>query len=228
MGTITIASYNIEKNGQSSELLKQEKVSDFIDSAVDLGFHIIYLCEVHSARIQDYVDHLRSVYGNSHRVEFLEGGHSNASVFLIAHELDAVLSYDELKGLNRNLFHCYIDGEIAIGFAHFKSGQTGLTKSQLENAAKFLEGFTNDSGRWAITGDMNWDMKNAAALSMPAGSSAYTCWSDMTQKHGNILDWCAAGSSTRVQPVDGPGFFAPAFQVMDGPDHRPVAFTVMW
>lgn len=228
MGSITIASFNIEKNGQSSELLKQTKVSDFIDSCVTFNMGVIYLCEVHSARIEDYIEQLRAVYGGTYRVEYLDGGYSNAYVFMVNREVDAHLSYDGLKGLNRNMFLCHVDNEIAIGFAHFKSGQTGLTRSQLENAGQFMEGFTNNSGKWAITGDMNWDFNNAGRLNMPAGSHPSTCWQDMTQRSGNILDWCAAGRSVQVQPVDGPNFFAPDFQVMDGPDHRPVVFALTW
>lgn len=228
MPTLTAASYNIEKNGKSSELLKQTRVSEFIAFCVEQEITIIYLCEVHSAQIENYTIHLREVYGAAYRVEFLPGGHSNAYVFLVRHDLDAELSYDGLKGLNRNMFLCHIDGGIAVGFAHFKSGQTGLTKSQIENGAAFLEDFTNTTGRWAILGDMNWDYNNAAALTMPAGSTAATCWTDMTQKHGNILDWCAAGQAVQITAVSGPDFFAHDFQNMDGPDHRPVAFALTW
>ncbi|MEP2707573.1 MAG: hypothetical protein ABJQ71_20060 [Roseibium sp.] len=228
MGIIRIASFNIEKNGQSSDPLKQVKVADFIAICVDLGIEVVFLCEVHSARIGDYVDFLRAVYGGIYRVEFLAGGHSNAYVFLVRHDLGAFLSYDGLLGLNRNLFLFHIEGEIAIGFAHFKSGQTGLTKSQIQNAAGFLQDITNNTGRWAIAGDINWDLSNFGDLTLPAYSSACSCWPDMTQKHGNILDWCVAGSSVAIDPVSGPDFFPAEFQVMDGPDHRPCIFALVW
>lgn len=226
MGQIIVANWNIEKNGQSSDPEKQTKVSEFIAQCCENSFHIIFLCEVHSARVDDYLGFLRSVYGENYRVESLPGGHSNAYVLLARKDLNSEMSYDGLRGLNRSMFLCHVGGSIALGLAHFKSGQTGLTKSQIEEGAAFLESFTNNTGLWAISGDMNWDYNNLGGLTMPAGSHANTCWTDQTQKSGGILDWCAAGRGVSIVPVDGPSFFHPTLQTMDGPDHRPVAFAL--
>ena len=226
MPYISIASFNIEKNGQSSELLKQTKVSDFIDYCSNRAVDLIFLCEVHSARIVDYISHLKEIYGEGYACEFLEGGHSNAYVILARRSSGFDLSFDGLAGLNRNFLLCHIENKVAIGFAHFKSGQTGLTKDQIEAAADFMNTFTNGTGRWAITGDMNWDLHRYSELALPNGSHNATCWLDMTQRHGGILDWCLAGSSVQLAAANGPNEFNPGFQTMDGPDHRPVLFKI--
>ena len=222
---VTIASFNIEKNGQSSDPSKQTKVSDFIDLCCKRRVDIIFLCEVHKVRIQDYVEFLREVYLD-YSCDFLDGGYSNAYVVLCRKSAGFTLSFDGLKGLNRNFLLCHIENKVAIGFAHFKSGQTNLTKDQIEAGADFMNGFTNNTGRWAIVGDMNWDMHRFNELNLPANSRAATCWSDMTQKSGGILDWCLAGWGVALAPADGVKDFNPAFQVMDGPDHRPVVFRL--
>ncbi len=227
MPYISIASFNIEKNGQSSELLKQQKVSDFIDYCSNRAVDLIFLCEVHSARIGDYISHLREVYGENYACEFLEGGHSNAYVLLARRSGEFHLSFDGLRGLNRNFLLCHIDDKVAIGFAHFKSGQTGQTRGQIEEGAAFMDTFTNGTGRWAITGDMNWDLNRFNQLTLPGGVQRATSWGHgATQKNGGILDWCLAGSGVQLAAADGPTEFNPAFQVMDGPDHRPVLFQI--
>ena len=226
MTYISIASFNIEKNGQSSELLKQQKVSDFIDYCCKRAVDLIFLCEVHSARISEYVTHLREVYGQDYAREYLDGGHSNAYVILARRLAEFNFSFDGLRGLNRNFLLCHIDDKVAIGLAHFKSGQTGLTRDQIEAGADFMNTFTNSTGRWAIAGDMNWDLRRYNELALPAGSHNATSWLDMKQIQVGILDWCLAGGGTQLAAADGPSEFNPAFQVMDGPDHRPVLFQI--
>ena len=58
-----IASWNIEKNGQSSADIKQTLVSGFIDYCLnELKVDILFLCEVHSARVDDYASYVASTY----------------------------------------------------------------------------------------------------------------------------------------------------------------------
>jgi len=224
MTHITIAAFNIEKNGQSSDPLKQQKVSEFVAFCCNRGVDVIFLCEVHSARVGDYVNFLRSVYSEHYACESLDGGYSNAYVVLHKKSVGFTLSYDQLNHLNRNFLLCTIDGKLGVGFAHFKSGQNGLTRNQIENAAEAMHGMFN--GLWAIAGDMNWDMSNFNNLNLPAGSHCASCWPDMTQASGGILDWCLAGNKVTVTPANGYTEFHQDFQTMDGPDHRPVLFDL--
>ena len=110
--------------------------------------------------------------------------------------------------------------------AHFKSGQTCLTKDQLQQAAASLQELGGNSGRWAITGDMNWDYRNVNSLSLPVRTKWFTCWQDQTQAKGGILDWCLAGSATTVDSADVSTLFPPYINDMTGPDHRPVVFGI--
>ncbi|MGE4480815.1 endonuclease/exonuclease/phosphatase family protein [Acidocella sp.] len=219
-----VASWNIEKNGQSSTGIKQQKVSDFIDFCSSIPVHIIFLCEVHSSRVKDYASHLRNVYGLSYHVESLPGGHSNAYIVMIRKSLKADPMQDRLKGLNRGAIILQIDNDLLLTLAHFKSGQNGLTKDQLQNAAGFLDGA--QPGRWAIIGDMNWDYRNKGALTVPGGAHASSCWPDMSQAKGGILDWCLAGGATQVEPLDCNSLLSDETKDMTGPDHRPVIFTL--
>lgn len=229
MGTITIASFNVEKNGQSSTDLKNTIVNDFIAFCIDKKTGIIFLCEIHSSRLDDYVLHLISVYQGSYNVEGFPGGHSNGYVLIVRRDLQVKCSSSPLLGLNRDCVVCSIPGEISIAFAHFKSGQTGLTSWQLTHTAQQLEGAASTKGKWAIAGDMNWDIRNAGKLvGMPHGWHFASCWPDKTQRSGNILDWCAAGSTVGLVAEDGYAFFPKEYQGMNGPDHRPVYFTLYW
>jgi hypothetical protein len=224
MTYITIAAFNIEKNGQSSDPFKQQKVSEFVDYCCKRGTDLIFLCEVHAARIQDYMEFLKKVYSEHYLCESLDGGHSNAYVVMHKKSVGFSLSYDQLNHLNRNFLLCTIDNKLGVGFAHFKSGQTGLTKNQIESAAEFLNSMLGDT--WAIAGDMNWDMSNFNKLKLPAGSHCASCWPDMTQKSGGILDWCLAGKGVILTAANGYTEFHHDFQTMDGPDHRPVLFQL--
>ncbi|MFY0604434.1 MAG: endonuclease/exonuclease/phosphatase family protein [Flavobacteriaceae bacterium] len=223
---LIVASWNIEKNGKSSDPAKQQKVSEFINlCCVELNVSILFLCEVHSAQIDNYVAFLSSVYGETYDVASLPGGHSNAYVILIQRDLKIKISHDSLKGLNREGVFLQ-SGDISIILAHFKSGQTGLTKDQLFQAASALQGGLS-SGKWAITGDMNWDYANSATLGLTFPTAAYTCWTDQTQAKGGILDWCLASSTTAVLPLIFDLEVMPhELFDMTGPDHKPVIFKI--
>jgi hypothetical protein len=108
--------------------------------------------------------------------------------------------------------------------AHFKSGQTPLTKTQIEQASGFLESAQRRS--WAIIGDMNWDYNNGG-LTLPNGTESATCGHDSTQVQGGILDWCLAGFRVSVTARDLRGL-PPALTNYSGPDHRPVVFSIAY
>ena len=222
---LTVASWNIEKNGQSSGFEKQSKVSDFIDVCCKtLSVTVVFLCEVHSARKDDYKAFLNTVYGRDYRVDCLDGGNSNGYILLTRHDAGIQVSQDTLRNLNRGvLFLAYQDFSLCL--AHFKSGQTGLTKDQLVSAADFLEGSGGYTGKWGITGDMNWDFSKVNQLTLPHGAKARTCWTDQTQKRGGILDWCLAGHATEATPVDMEKLFSRETFDMAGPDHKPTLFN---
>ncbi len=220
--SLTIASWNIEKNGQSSTLDKQVKVNHFIDSCVEINIPIIFLCEVHSARVDDYKTYLSTLY-KGYNVDSLPGGYSNAYVILTRKNLSIEISHSNLKGLNREAILIQID-DFSLILTHFKSGQTNLTKDQLVNASLFLEEIS--SGRWAIIGDMNWDYSRYNELFNNFKTFAYSCWSDQTQKHGGILDWCLTGQFIKGTPFDLTTFFSKEIYDMQGPDHKPVIFIL--
>lgn len=223
---LTIATWNIEKNGQSSALDKQTKVSHFIDMECNQLRDVIFLCEVHSARVDDYANFLRAVYGTHYGVYVLEGGYSNNYVCLIRSGANiSDTSYYQLQGLNRaGLMFRW--NSIWVVLAHFKSGQNGLTRNQLQNAADFLESLS--PGYWAIMGDMNWDYARLGELAVPIGTHADTMWADQTQVRGGILDWCLAGRRTGLASTNGYTYFVhyPELINMLGPDHRPVIFKL--
>ncbi|MGH7120622.1 MAG: endonuclease/exonuclease/phosphatase family protein [Acetobacteraceae bacterium] len=219
-----VAAWNIEKNGQSSTDVKQAKISEFIQFSCENQVHVIFLCEVHSARIDDYLSFCRKVYGATYHVDSLPGGHSNAYVVLHRNDLSVVPAQDTLKGLTRGAILLQLDNDLVLTLAHFKSGQTGLTKDQIQQAAGFLEGAK--PGRWAIAGDMNWDYNNVGALTLPGGCHWGTCWTDQTQVHGGILDWCLAAGAITLKPMDCAALLPGEMNDMTGPDHRPVIFVL--
>lgn len=221
-----IASWNLEKNGQSSSLEKQSKVSDFIHqlcASDGLGADVLFLCEVHSARSLDYISFLQQVYPD-YTIHTVHGGYSNDYVIMFRTNQTIQWIQDiPLRYLNRSLSIFSLQGTY-VGFAHFKSGQTNLTKSQIEWAALILE--HNSTSNWLITGDMNWDYSRYNQLAMPAGAHAYSYWQDCTQRKGGILDWCIAGKNTQVSGFDlaNPMKWNPAYSDMSGPDHKPVVY----
>lgn len=229
--SVSVASFNVEKTGQASDMGKQTVVSHFLDECVRSNIQIIFFCEVHSSRTNDYISYIKNVYPNYNVMSFW-GGKSNNYVLMWTKAISFEISYYQLKGLDRPFVLIYTlkDNMLCEGvlLAHFKSGQTGLTKSQLTNAANNLaEIFPN--GQWAIMGDMNWDKRNVGEVVKGLTSGilvqSYTCWGDlMTQKSGGILDWCLASTSVRVVPAD----LVPYKDDynMSGPDHRPIIFNL--
>ncbi len=222
--SITVASFNIEKNGKSSELEKQSKVSYFIDTCVKNEFTVIFLCEVHSAQTGNYSTFLSQAYAD-YNVYESEGGYSNGYICMVRTDSGLKYYYDTLKYMNRKIVLLAGDGGF-LTLAHFKSGQTGLTKDQLQTASASLEEIAK--GKWAITGDMNWDFRNQAALTLPGGTQGVTCWGDdvPTQIKDGILDWCLAGKATLVEQYKNELFSE--LLDMSGPDHRPVSFKITY
>lgn len=219
-----IASWNIEKNGQSSVIEKQTKVSDFIDrccnSSNGLGVDLLFLCEVHSSRLDDYAKYLKAVYP-AYGVCTFHGGNSNN--YLVLMKTSPSLGFIEampLKGLNR-LLVVFAESGCYVGLGHFKSGQQELTQSQLRDACAYLEG--KSTSNWALSGDLNWDYSKRADLALPAGANSYTLWTDATQKSGGILDWVLYGKNTRIAGMSFSGW-PDEYLDMSGPDHKPLIF----
>ncbi len=131
---------------------------------------------------------------------------------------------DKLKGTRPGAIMVHFKSHFFLCLAHFKSGQSGLTKDQLQTGSSFLE--SSFPGSWAITGDMNWDYANRGALTLPGNCHAATCWADRTQVKGGLLDWCLVGGAYKVTPVDVNGLFPAETNDMTGPDHRPVIFSI--
>jgi len=233
MPEITFASWNIEKDGQSSEIHKQTKVSDFIDRCcLTYDVSVVFLCEVHSARIDDFVDFIQSSgrYPN-YDVFSRPGGNSNAYVILIRKDAGISPGYSRLALLNRDGLICQC-GEFWFVLAHFKSGQTDLTKGQIEASANFLNGI-NGTGKWIISGDMNWSAGNFQGLTgLPDLCTYATCWEGQaTQKRGGVLDWCLKGPADTFEQMqvthwDMLNMFGVQTAQMDGPDHKPIGFTI--
>ena len=223
-----VACWNVEKNGQTSALDKQAKVSQFIDTCIGWGVDVVFLCEIHSARVDDYDGFAKGVYGmRGYDCATVPGAYSNNYVVMWRRDRKVFdLGHAPLLGLNRSLLAFELDNKLAVGLAHFKSGQSGLTKSQLEHAAGALESFK--PGYWAVLGDMNWDFGNAGALAVPAGSHSASCWADQTQANGGILDWTLAGWAVNVKPFPLSDLLPGAMCDMTGPDHRPVIFEFDW
>lgn len=217
-----IASFNIEKNGQSSTLEKQTQVNGFIDlCSKELNVHLVFICEVHSSRLDDFTGHLSTVYSQYHVFPF-KGGYSNGYIVMADKTVSiAVDSQGKLLGLTRPLIAATAESVAKytgyILLAHFKSGQTDLTKKQINECAEAL------GGRWVITGDLNYDVRSVESLNPPG--LAYDCWKgEMTHAKGGILDWVLASPDVAVEPVDLTGL--KTFFDMTGPDHRPIIFDV--
>lgn len=224
---LTVASWNIEKNGQSSTFDKQSKVSDFIDQCCNnYQISVIFLCEVHSSRTLDYQSYLTATYGDDYYVNFFDGGYSNAYILLIRKDTGLNFSYDTLKYMNRKVVIVHKEDEVipAVILAHFKSGQTGLTKDQIENAADSLNEMSVN--KWAIMGDMNWDYSRVDKLDLGFSVESGSCYRDQTQKSGGILDWCLAGNHVDLIPIDLTDKFDSSMFDMTGPDHKPIIFSL--
>ncbi|MBK5530303.1 endonuclease/exonuclease/phosphatase family protein [Pseudomonas sp. TH08] len=218
-----IGSFNVEKNGKSSTLDKQTQVDFFIHNCCTSDAwdaDIVFLCEIHSAQVDNYRSNLAAIY-KTYSVYAFDGGYSNAYIVLVkSFETLQVCSQGSLFGLNRDLIAVEANGVKGytgyVFLAHFKSGQTGLTRSQLKSCTAL-------GGRWVATGDLNLDYANVGQLD--TAGLAYDCWGgQQTQSKGGILDWVLASADVTVKVVDITGL-AHVFD-MSGPDHRPILFDV--
>ncbi|MBV4477530.1 hypothetical protein N8H74_21985 [Pseudomonas sp. B2M1-30] len=217
-----IGSFNVEKNGKSSTLDKQTQVEFFIHNCCTDAWDadIVFLCEIHSAQVDNYRLNLAAIYKH-YTVHAFDGGYSNAYIVMVkSFEALQVCSQGSLFGLNRDLIA--VEANAVKGYtgyvflAHFKSGQTGLTRSQLRSCTAL-------GGRWVATGDLNLDYQNVGLLD--TAGLAYDCWGgQQTQSKGGILDWVLASADVSVKVVDITGL-GHIFD-MSGPDHRPILFDV--
>ncbi|MCP1445890.1 hypothetical protein J3D54_005022 [Pseudomonas sp. GGS8] len=218
-----IASFNIEKNGGSSTLEKKAQVDFFISkccSNKEWNVDLLFLCEVHSAQVNNYASNLAEIYP-SYRVAAFTGGYSNAYIVMVSEFAQIeICSQGKLFGLNRDLIAIAATGVNGytgyVFLAHFKSGQNGLTKSQLKSCTAL-------GGNWVVTGDMNLDYANVGQVE--TAGLAYECWGgQQTHAKGGILDWVLASADVKVTTIDITGL-ANEFD-MSGPDHRPILFDV--
>ncbi|KIQ56897.1 MULTISPECIES: endonuclease/exonuclease/phosphatase family protein [Pseudomonas] len=218
-----IGSFNVEKNGKSSTLEKQTQVDIFLHNCCSSNYwdaDLVFLCEIHSAQIDNYRSNLAAIYKN-YSVYSFTGGHSNAYIVLVkSFERLQVVSQGSLFTLNRDLIAVEAHGVKGytgyVFLAHFKSGQNGVTKSQLKSCTAL-------GGKWVATGDLNLDYQKVGELD--TAGLAYECWGgQQTQSKGGILDWVLASVDVAVTPVDITGL-AHVFD-MSGPDHRPILFDV--
>lgn len=228
---LTVGYWNIEKTGQSSELDKKAKVEHFIHECCGWKVDLIFLCEVHSARLNGMSSHLTRTYPE-YFVDTLPGGYSNAYILMSRHDKSShinVSKSQDLMYLNRAAFIVQID-KLRIVLAHFKSGRTGVTESQISSCAIFLEGMAPSNQLWAIMGDMNWNYLGARPHPLPNLVQSSSYWQDMTQRSGGILDWCMFGSSVRVEFCDLKKEFHlnPEMFDMRGPDHKPLIASFNW
>ena len=222
-----IGSFNIEKSGESSTVDKKMQVESFVDSCCngkEWKADLVFLCEIHSALLDTFVRNFGARY-HSYEITSHNGGGSNNYIILKnGFKEIKVVSQGSLFGLNRDLVAVEVqsvDGFTgSILLAHFKSGQNGLTKTQIQACAKL-------GSSWAATGDLNWEYENVGQLDVPA--IAHECWNGMPtheSRNGSqaILDWVLASDDVAVTPVDITGR-ADDFD-MQGPDHRPILFDV--
>lgn len=229
---LTVASWNIEKTGLSSQNDKKARVDTFIHRCVQNTCQVIFLCEVHSAQVENYASFLSETYSTQlYNIISLPGGYSNAYIAMVHNSAGLTPSEQDMNRLNRGyllLQHKQNDDIIySLLLAHFKSGQTVQTKTQLEQTSNWLNTSSTVTGKWAITGDMNWDLKKCDELTLPTGTQCIPRWGDNpTQVKGGILDWCMAGGNTVVECWGDDEHIFDDLLSMNGPDHRPVAFTL--
>lgn len=216
-----VAFYNIEKCGESSDPEKKMKVDEFLAKFLwDFECDIVFLAEVHAARVDDFVNHIQAMKPKYH-VESAYGFGSCNYVWARS-KFVSVTSVDDVGP--RPLIIFAKTGEPAVGVIHAKSGQNALTVKQLEYYALLLE--TNSAGMWALTGDLNYDEAKFERLTLPVGAHGGTVW-EITQHKGGCLDWAILGAATRIKL----NTFRTAKANMQGelleleqPDHAPVFF----
>lgn len=117
-------------------------------------------------------------------------------------------------------------GPLAIGCLHAKSGQTGLTKHELESYTGYL---STKYTYWLLFGDLNWSFRNAYKLSIPKGAVCISCWKNESQRKGSVLDWCIYSKSTlTITARSSPSFrfMPPLMTSMTTTDHKPVQYDV--
>lgn len=84
-----VAAWNIEKCGLSSSLEKQAALDTFLYECAyadgdDTPYaDLIFLCEVHSARVDNFVEFLTDVYGHHYYIDAVDGNYSNNYVYMI-------------------------------------------------------------------------------------------------------------------------------------------------
>jgi hypothetical protein len=225
---VRIGSFNIEKSGESSGLDKKTQVESFVSSCCnseEWNADLVFLCEVHASRLENFAEFFGSVYSNYRVTKYAGGGSNNYIILCKGFEEIAVVPQGHLFNLTRGLVA--VEARSVKGFtgtvllAHFKSGQNNLTRKQIDACVKL-------GSAWVATGDLNWQYENVGKLDIPA--LAYECWGGLpTHKSSNgntaILDWVLASDDVRVTPVDITQKAAD-FD-MEGPDHRPILFDVV-
>jgi len=164
---------------------------------------------------------LASVYPH-YRVCPFTGGYSNGYIVMVkSFEALQVCSQGSLHGLNRDLIAVEaagVNGYTGYVFlAHFKSGQTGLTKSQLKSCTAL-------GGNWVATGDLNMEYQKCRATRYSRARIRMLGRSTDPKQRAEILDWVLASVDVQVVPVD-ITHLDTVFD-MSGPDHRPILFDV--
>lgn len=220
--SLTVAFWNIKQNNPSSTLYKQTKVNHFIDTCIDINIPVIFLCEIHSNQVNDYVNYLSNIFREYYITSFT-GGYNSDYIVLTHKDLNVEILHNPLKVLKGNAVFMQVKG-LSLLFSHFKSGNAVLTKNQLINAATFLQEIT--PGKWACIGDMNWDYKKLNSVSSSFTAYGHTCWEKETHKDGKILDWCLAGDLTKVTPFNLISLFPEEIYDMNGPDCKPIVFAL--
>tara|TARA_B100000678_G_scaffold162497_1_gene135797 strand:+ start:425 stop:1123 length:699 start_codon:yes stop_codon:yes gene_type:complete len=226
---IYVSWFNVEKVGESSTLIKKTMVTHFVDYCVGEKYDIIVLIEIHSALVKPIGSFLAEAYPD-YTVTKTFGGKSNWYLSLARNDTSRYVDAVTLKGLKRKVIHfsTSVKGGPVLNsyFAHFKSGQTTLTASQLRNAAAKAQNDTG--GTWLIGGDLNWDYSRSSELVLPENAATFSSWGTETQRKGGLLDWAIFSNNLHVKAA-GSGEFKRRFSDFDemlGSDHKPVALQI--
>ncbi|WP_417319523.1 hypothetical protein [Emcibacter sp.] len=227
-----IVSWNIEKCGLSSAQDKRAALDTLLfDAAYKQYADIIFLCEVHGARVDDFAEFLTNVYGQHYAIDAVDGNYSNNYVFLV--NKNVLVNYGTVSVSNWQnerpmlAIQCGLSsGTVYAGFIHAKSGQTGLTKHQIHNCARWLQDRSAD--RWFLSGDLNWDYNRQDELTLPEGAQGNSYWFDMSQRKGGLLDWALCGKYTTATTRSLSLLRTQHDTVIDMSqmDHKPVLFGV--
>lgn len=225
---LTVASWSLGKDGQSSLDIKQEKVGGFIEYCCNFpGVDVVFLSEVHSAMVYGYKLYVQAVYGKNYTVYSQTESSLSAYVVLVRNNAGVEVCHDIQKAMGQTMVLLKAE-DFLIGFPHAQSGQASPQQSQMENAARLLQQLGGGQGKWAMTGGMNWEYKDAHLLAIPEGAKCLTCWNGQTRRQGGILDWCIAGGAVAVTPGRVDMMFPPYVNNMKNPDCRPVVFSFQY